>query len=101
MLKPYKHFRTELLELWQELIPVVKWPSLEDRRRNNVFKLVKKCIRERCPQYFKDYFKCNHGNVHQRATRQKNELHIPAVRIETAKRSFYYYCLNVFNSFMQ
>ena len=76
--------------------------------RNNVFKLVKKCIRGRCPQcirgrcpqYFKEYFKCN-GSVHQRATRQKNQLHLPAVRTETAKRSFYYYGCTVFNSFMQ
>ena len=60
----------------------------------------KKCIRGRCPQYFKEYFKCN-GSVHQRATRQKNQLHLPAVRTETAKRSFYYYGCTVFNSFMQ
>ena len=79
---------------------ILKWPSLADRRRNNVFKLVKKCIRGRCPQYFKEYFKCN-GSVHQRATRQKNQLHLPAVRTETAKRSFYYYGCTVFNSFMQ
>ena len=57
-------------------------------------------IRGRCPQYFKEYFKCN-GSVHQRATRQKNQLHLPAVRTETAKRSFYYYGCTVFNSFMQ
>ena len=79
---------------------ILKWPSLADRRRNNVFKLVKKCIRGRCPQYFKEYFKCN-GSVHQRATRQKNQLHLPAVRTETAKRSFYYYGCTVFNSFRQ
>ena len=79
---------------------ILKWPSLADRRRNNVFKLVKKCIRGRCPQYFKEYFKCN-GSVHQRATRQKNQLHLPAVRTETVKRSFYYYGCTVFNSFMQ
>ena len=59
-----------------------------------------KCIRGRCPQYFKEYFKYN-GSVHQRATRQKNQLHLPAVRTETTKRSFYYYGCTVFNSFMQ
>ena len=42
---------------------ILKWLSLADRRRNNVFKLVKKCIRGHCPQYSKDYFKCN-GSVH-------------------------------------
>ena len=78
---------------------ILKWPSLADRRCNNVFKLVKKCIKGRCPKYFKDHFKCN-GSVHQRATKQKNQLHLPAVRTGTAKRSFYYGC-TVFNSFMQ
>ena len=32
---------------------ILKWPSLADRRRNNVFKLVKKCIRGRYPQYLR------------------------------------------------
>ena len=79
---------------------ILKRPSLADRRRNNIFKLLKKCIKGRCPQYFKNYFKCN-GSVHQRATRQKNQLHLPAVRTQTAKRSFYYHGCTDFNSFMQ
>ena len=87
-------------DLSSSAMDILKWPSLADRRRNNVFKAVKKCIRGRCPQYFKDYSKCN-GSVHQRATRLKNQLHLPAVRTETAKRSFYYHGCTAFNSFMQ
>ena len=32
---------------------VLKWLTLEKRRRKTVFKLVKKCLQGQCPQYFK------------------------------------------------
>ena len=38
---------------------VLKWPTLEERRRKTVFKLVKKCLQGQCPQYFKEHFKSN------------------------------------------
>ena len=75
---------------------VLKWPTLEERRRKSVFKLVKKCLQGQCPQYFKEYFKRN-NTIHARATRQSNLLHPPAVRTEIAKRSFYYYGCTLFN----
>ena len=74
----------------------LKWPTLEERRRKSVFKLVKKCLQGQCPQYFKEYFKRN-NTIHARATRQSNLLHPPAVRTEIAKRSFYYYGCILFN----
>ena len=33
---------------------VLKWPTLEERRRKSVFKLVKKFLQGQCPQYFKE-----------------------------------------------
>ena len=75
---------------------VLKWLTLEERRRKSVFKLVKKCLQGQCPQYFKEYFKRN-NTIHARATRQSNLLHPPAVRTEIAKRSFYYYGCTLFN----
>ena len=77
-------------------LDVLKWPTLEERRRKSVFKLVKKCLQGQCPQYFKEYFKRN-NTIHARATRQGNLLHPPAVRTEIAKRSFYYYGCTLFN----
>ena len=77
-------------------IDFLKWPTLEERRRKLVFKLVKKCLSGHCPQYFKEYFKRNSA-IHARATRQSNFLHPPAVRTEIAKRSFYYYGCTLFN----
>ena len=75
---------------------VLKWPTLEERRRKSVFKLVKKCLQGQCPQYFKEYFKRN-NTINARATRQSNLLHPLAVRTEIAKRSFYYYGCTLLN----
>ena len=69
---------------------ILKWPALAERRREHVFQLVKKCIEGRCPQYFDGYFTFN-SKIHSHATRQHDLLHLPAVRTEVAKRSFYYY----------
>ena len=41
---------------------ILKWPTLEERGRKSVFKLVKKCQQVHCPQYFKQYFKRNFKN---------------------------------------
>ena len=75
---------------------VLKWPTLEERRRKTVFKLVKKCLQGQCPQYFKEYFKRN-NTIYARATRRSNLLHPPAVRTEIAKLSFCYYGCTLFN----
>ena len=77
---------------------ILKWPALAERRREHVFQLVNKCIEGRCPQCFDGYmyFTFN-SKIHLRATRQCDLLHLPAVRTEVAKRSFYYYGCVVFN----
>ena len=80
----------------KQALDVLKWPTLEERRRQSVFKLVKKCLQCQCPHYFKQYFKRN-NTIHARATRQSNLLHPPAVRTEIAKRSLYYYGCTLFN----
>ena len=68
----------------------LKWQSLNSRRDNNIFKLVKKSLNGQCPQYFINYFSFN-KDVILRTTRQSNLLHLPLVRTETAKRAFYYH----------
>ena len=76
----------------------LKWQSLNSRRDNNIFKLVKKSLNGQCPQYFINYFSFN-KDVILRTTRQSNLLHLPLVRTETAKRAFYYHGCTVFNNF--
>ena len=74
----------------------LKWDSLECRRERHVFNLVKTSLRGQCPQFLRNYFILN-KDVVRRVTRQSNLLHLPKVRTETAKRSFYYNGCIVFN----
>ena len=68
-----------------------KWPSLRSRRDKHILKRLRKCIHDRRPQYhFKEYFVFN-KDICTRSTRQSNVLHLPAIRTEVAKRSFYYH----------
>ena len=55
------------------------------------------CIMGRNPQYFMDYFGFT-SDVCERSTRQRYSLHLPAVRTEVAKKSFYSNDCIVFNS---
>lgn len=76
----------------------LKWPTLAARRDKHILNLVKKCIKGHCPQYFNNYFIFN-NKIHSRTTRQSNLLHLPRVRTEVAKKSFYYHGCIVFNNF--
>ena len=76
----------------------LKWPSLSSSRDEHILRLVRKCIHGRCPQYFKNYFIFN-KDICARSTRQSNLLHLPAIRTEVAKGSFYYHGSMVFNSY--
>ena len=51
----------------------------------------------RCPQLFKNYFTFN-SSEHSRVTRQSHKLHLPRVRTEQAKKSFYYNGCVVYNN---
>ena len=76
----------------------VMWPTLKERRTKHVYNLVNKSLAGRCPQHFINYFKHN-KDVCVRSTRQSKLLHLPAVRTEVAKRSFYYHGCTVYNNF--
>ena len=69
------------------------------KKSEHVFQLVKKCTEGRCPQHFEGYFTFN-NKIDTRATRQHDLLHLPAVRTEVAKRSFYYHGRIVFDDFL-
>ena len=74
----------------------LKWPSLVNRRESHVNELVKRCIKEHCPRFFKNYFTFN-SSVHNRIARQINMLHLPRVKTNLAKNSFYYNGSVIFN----
>ena len=69
----------------------LKWPSLVNRRESHVNELVKRCMKEHWPQFFKNYFTFNRGS------RQMKMLHLPRVRTDLGKNSFYYNGSIIFN----
>ena len=66
--------------------------------KKNVYNLVLKCFSGKVPQFFKNYFIFNQ-DVTRRQTRQSSLLHLPRVRTEAAKKSFYYSGTQIFNYF--
>ena len=76
----------------------LKWGNLYNRRNKHILKLVNKCLKGCTPQHFKQYFTYNR-DIMTRTTRQSNLLHLPRVRLETTKKSFFYNGCIVFNSF--
>ena len=67
----------------------LKWGNLYNRRNEHILKLVNKCLKGCTPQHFKQYFTYNR-DIMTRTTRQSNLLHLPRVRLETTKKSFFY-----------
>ena len=72
--------------------------SLENRRKKHVYRSVTKCMIGKFPQFFMNYFNYNR-EITGRQTRQSNLLHLPRVRTEAAKKSFFYSGAQIFNYF--
>lgn len=74
------------------------WISLNDRRIMHSAQLVCKCLKGSIPDYFKNYFVVrNLGN--QVCTRSTGiDLLLPKIKLEVAKRSFYYNGASIYNS---
>ena len=77
----------------------LKFQSLEDRRNAHILGLVKRFLNNNVPQFLKNYFKLN-KEVVSRETRRSNFVYLPAVRTETAKKSFYYNGSVVYNNYL-
>ena len=77
------------------LIKYFKFETLETRRDQQLLRLVKCCLKKRCPQMFYDYFIFNKGVI-ERDTRQSNHLRLPFVRLECTKKSFFFFCFFLF-----
>ena len=78
----------------------LRWTSLHKRREHHVLRLVKKSLTGTVPQFLTNYFTFNR-DVHERLTRQSNQLHLLKVKTETAKKSFYHNGCIVYNSFIK
>ena len=51
--------------------------------------LAKKCLLGLVPNYFNEYFKLN-DYIHDHSTKTAKDIHMPKVKLEIAKRLFYY-----------
>lgn len=78
----------------------LRWTPLYKRRKHHVLGLVKKSLTGTVPQSLTNYFIFNR-DIHERLTRQSNQLHLPKVKTESAKKSFYYNGCIVYNSFIK
>ena len=65
----------------------------------HILGLVKSCLSNNVPQFSKNYFKLN-KEVISRETRRSNFIYLPAVRTETATKSFYYNSSVVYNNYL-
>ena len=79
-----------------DVMKCLAYHSLEVRRQEHVYKLVKRCISRKSPQFFHDYFVFNRDKI-SRVTRQSKLLHLPKVRTESAKKSFYFSGCVIYN----
>ena len=70
--------------------------TLEKRRKSHVCNLVKKCLSNRCPQFFMNYFNYNR-DILPRKTRSSDKLRLPTVRLECTKKAFFYHGCVIFN----
>ena len=62
--------------------------TLEKRRESHVRNLVKKCLSNRCPQFFMHYLNYNR-DVLPRRTRSSDKLRLPSVKLECTKNAFF------------
>ena len=69
-------------------IDALRWGPLSKRRDLHVFKLVKKSLMNTVPQFLMNYFTFNR-DITSITTRQSNFPHLPKVKTESAKKSFY------------
>ena len=70
--------------------------TLEKRRESHVGNLVKKCLSNRCPQFFMHYFSDN-KNVLPRTTKSSGKLRLPSIKLECTKKAFVYHGCVIFN----
>ena len=73
------------------------WKPLSERREEHTKELVNKCLKGHVPDLFKNYFNTRRSDIHSYYTRGSTNLFIDKIRLEVAKRAFYYKGAIIFN----
>ena len=84
----------------EDAIKKLNLTTLAYGQSKHTLNLGNKCIKGQCPQFLKNYFTLN-KHLDSCDTHQKTLIHLPSVRTEIAKQSFYYYGSIVYNSSKQ
>ena len=75
----------------------ITWLNLASRKKMHKCIVVVKCLNNLVPKYLVQYFTRN-GELHNHATRRKNNLHPPKLQCTMGKRTFKYVGAIYFNS---
>ena len=74
----------------EEIINILGWKSLEERRVAHVKSLVVKCIEGNVPDLYNDYLRVKCSNIHRSNTRNNDKLFINRIKLEATKRAFFF-----------
>ena len=77
----------------EKALKFLGYVTLKKRRENHVRNLVKKCLSNRCPQFFMHYFNYNR-DILPRKTRRSDKLSLPYVKLECTKKAFFSWLCN-------
>ena len=77
----------------------LKYENLSDRREKHVLTVVKNILKNKCPQFFVNYFKFNKDCIN-RFTRQSNQIRLPKIKLESTNKAFYYHGGVLFNQYL-
>ena len=67
----------------EQMFTSLGWDTLTRRRENHIVKLVEKCLKGMAPSYFSTYFQFQRHNIHDYDIRNKDELVIDRVKLES------------------
>ena len=83
LILPNSGLDTKELNATLGLVPLI------NRRKLHIVLLARKCLDGSVPPYLNHYFNLN-TSIHTFATRRCNDIHLPKVNLEVAKKSFYF-----------
>ena len=87
----------EMYDHISEALKSLKWLNVKEKLLFNDLVMVYKCMNNLPPDYFRERFQYR-SEIHQRDTRQKNDLTLPKCKIPTGQRAFTYRRVKIFNS---
>ena len=79
-----------------EALKSLKWLNVEDKLRFNDSVMVYKCMNNLTPGYLSERFQLR-SKIHQRNTRQNNDLTLPKCRLATGQRAFAFRGAKIYN----